>query len=481
MSVSRGRREHAIRHIFSLRFLIADEGHRARQYPAMGSKQSHKAVIVLLFGGIILGAALAMLGACGIFTAPVSVPVAVASNKQMILRGTVVDDEGQPLDEVLVDVKREHTVWSSSGGTDDVPHNKTVAVSQNFSFDFLRSHRLQLQFHKRGYADREIEITMDDIRSNGFIWPPTQQARVVLRRPSAKKTELRYLRDTITYDQLPKERAIDLARASSAEMSTIDLGNPASIPAGTLYVEVETQPLQTHGPDNRVDPLDVGLPRRITLRISGPESGLLRFTPQLGCGPIEQMTEAPADGYQSGLTLDTPRLREMRKLAKGSDRNTRNNQNIGAWEFFWLRAQWEVRQSRAVLERRHVGFADETELRRLGAARRRPKSQGDSHQSAVNAGHVSRGARGRSLDLPIPILLDAPPPSGQYQCADHEQPRLTDSAIRRAGRECARPGDRCPAVGRVLGPARPACFRADRPPAWADGPGGVPAGFGQQS
>ena len=63
--------------------------------------------------GTVLAALL--LPSCGIVTAPLSVPEAIAKNADFSLRGVVVDPSGKPLENVILAQELGHYFWTADG------------------------------------------------------------------------------------------------------------------------------------------------------------------------------------------------------------------------------------------------------------------------------------------------------------------------------------------------------------------------------
>jgi hypothetical protein len=296
---------------------------------------------------VLLAAALTV--GCGVITAPVSLPAAFARNGDLGLKGTIADDLGEPLDQVLVHVDRTYYLWHAEGSYNE--YSKIlVAADRQFEIKPMRAHELTFTFKKSGYTEQSVTVDQEGQISAAFSggvrgskWP-AQEVRMVLRKLDRPQPALNWLNATVNYTDPEKMPAIDLSRFYSgvgpggggstrvqADAGVVQLDpNVAILPPGMLFAVIQRQPLRTVGPERRVDPLDINLPARLALRFSDPDGG---FTPLPGSGILEQMGQAPESGLTPELVLDAERLRKMRDPSNEFilDRN----------EFFFFRAGGE--------------------------------------------------------------------------------------------------------------------------------------------
>ena len=266
--------------------------------------------------------AAALYGACGAITAPVSLPEAFAHNGDLGLRGSITDDLGEPLDQVLVTIDRTYYLWHASGSYDE--YSKiTVAADRNFSIPKMRARALTFTFRKAGYMDQQVAEAQDGTLSGqdgqslrGSKWP-AQDVRIVMAKADRAPPTLAALDVQVDYTDPDKNPAIDLSQARtgggrSPSLAVRLLEGPAPPPPGLLLAKVVRQPLKTTGAERRVDPLDINLPASLTLQFSDPEGGFVPFAPSPGSGVFRQMGQAPENGYLPTLVLDSARLRKMR-------------------------------------------------------------------------------------------------------------------------------------------------------------------------
>lgn len=298
-------------------------------------------------GLVWLAGGAALMGACGVITAPVSLPAAFARNSDLGLKGTIADDLGEPLDQVLVHIDRVYYLWHAEGSYNE--YSKIlVAADRQFEIKPMRAHELTFTFKKSGYAEQTVTVDQEGQISaayrggvRGSKWP-AQEVRMILRKLDRAQPALNWLHATVNYTDPEKMPAIDLSTFNSgvrqggptrvpADAGIAELDpNAAILPPGMLFAVIQRQALRTSGPERRVDPLDINLPARLALRFSDPDGGFARFTPLPGSGILEQMGQAPESGLAPELVLDADRLRKMRDPSNDFilDRN----------EFFFFRA-----------------------------------------------------------------------------------------------------------------------------------------------
>jgi len=293
---------------------------------------------------LLAGLALALSG-CGLITASVSVPEAFTHNNDLGLKGTITDERGQNVDDVLVTVKREYYLWHADASYSEFD-SMTLLLGHQFEVPKRRAHELDFTFRKTGYADQTIVVGQKAIEGDyrliqGNQWPLDTPVHIIMQKADRPAPPLRWLVLRVDYTDPEKNPVIDLgqmlAPSSSLEngysterligMSQSALTMPAAdkpVPANSLYAIIERQPTKT-GPDHRVDPLDLNLPAKFALRLSDTSegSGFQRVMPAAGTNPLAQLAEAPEKDYQTELVLTGTRLRQMRDTASNMvpDRN----------------------------------------------------------------------------------------------------------------------------------------------------------------
>ena len=82
---------------------------------------------------ILAIAATVATASCGILTAPVSLPAAVAENATITFKGTVVDNNGKPLGGVVSRLENRHHFWTPIAGSRDVYDHMLRRVDQEFT------------------------------------------------------------------------------------------------------------------------------------------------------------------------------------------------------------------------------------------------------------------------------------------------------------------------------------------------------------
>lgn len=311
-------------------------------------------VLLLASAFLAASACLVAVTACGLITAGVSVPEAFTHNNNLGLKGTIRDDQGNPVDDVVVTVKREYYLWHADRS---YPEFDTLTLMANHTFDIpsRRAHELTFTFRKPGYLDQTLTVAQNYIKGEnrwleGDQWPLDTAVQVVLLAKDRPIPALRWLALQVDFTDPTKNPVIDLTKALptsadpslgySREHTVMMSGNALTVlPGGegawiapplALYASIERQPTKTTGPEHRVDSLDLNMPARLRLRINDADAGFAVFIPGAGTHPLAQMTLAPENAYLPEFTLSEARLRQLRNPASNliSERN----------EFFYFRA-----------------------------------------------------------------------------------------------------------------------------------------------
>lgn len=110
-------------------------------------------LLALLAGLVFLSSS-----ACGIFTAPVSIPSAIAENHNAQLEGTITTADGTPLSDVTLTVRKTHAYWDAVMGTVNKYEDSSTLVSEKFSVWRRGNSKVQLIFTKPGYLPAMVEF-----------------------------------------------------------------------------------------------------------------------------------------------------------------------------------------------------------------------------------------------------------------------------------------------------------------------------------
>lgn len=296
----------------------------------------------MVAAALCAGLSALLTASCGIITAGVSLPEAFTHNGNLGLQGQLVDDRGMPVDEVIVELTRDYYLWHADGSYTETTH-LTYAADHDFNITPMRAEVLSFKFKKPGYVDAEISVDIEGIKQNtsdfiaGGRWPLNTPVRLVMPLASNPLPPLTRVAVPLDYTDPAVTPMIDLAQAKGEVLKATYSANAVrplnageQPPALSVFAEVERQPLKTIGKDRQVDPLDINLPAKFTLRVGDAAGGFQEFTPMAGCHPFSQMPLAPEEGYTAGLTLESARLRLMRD----SKREGMTERNV----FFYVKA-----------------------------------------------------------------------------------------------------------------------------------------------
>ena len=291
-----------------------------------------------VIAGIALCVAAAMFASCGIFTAPVSLPAAVAENANYEFHGPVVDQNGNSLDGVIMRYSKSRHFWTPIRGGTDVEAESTRRVDHTFDID-ERGRFLEVTFSKDGYYDAGFRFNADskeDITSSYGIWQNIKNFPVVLLTKKPEDALLAKFSGTITYANYPVENCIAIDNvASNGKTGDIqyqgkDAEDPTVFPPGTLYLTLVKEAPPAMNAKGEIDPAELDMPGKVTLHLAGRNNGFVRIEPKVGFHPMATGDTAPESGYVSELTFNRARLKAMRS-ADSQD-------IILANEYFFFRA-----------------------------------------------------------------------------------------------------------------------------------------------
>ena len=291
--------------------------------------------IALVFAG---GVSSILLSNCGILSAPVSLPAAVAENSNFSFSGVVVDQDGKSLEGVIVTRLNYHHFWMPLSGGKDIPDTIIRRADATFEFDD-RGASLDFTFSKDGYQDASFRMTADNsellVTSMG-TWKNGKKFPAVMLSTTVRDADLAHYNNSISYDRYPVADAIALpnvateGRSGDITYAGKDAQDPTIFPAGTLYITLGKEPPPAINSKGDVDPTDLDIPHHVTLHLPGMQSGFVRIEPRTGYHPITTSDSAPASGYVHELTFSRARLKEMRKASQ--------TDIIEAHEYFFFRA-----------------------------------------------------------------------------------------------------------------------------------------------
>jgi hypothetical protein len=251
----------------------------------------------------------AIVSACNVATAPVSVPAAFAHNDFLGLKGAITDQNGKPLDDVLVTAKRAYYLWHVNGSHDEYD-TKAFLTSHDFDIPTRRASRLEFTFHKDGYRDVNVTVNPDGTIAGADRWyfPGNPPLHVILPE-NGYTLPVRGGVTTFNFTDRKPPYTLDLTRFFYNYSFA-----PPGDPPHNLTITVTKPPPVTSGQTRQIDPLDLNLPASITLHLDNPGDGLLPCTPK----PTTDLHSepAPAGPYPHELTVDATRLREMRALTR---------------------------------------------------------------------------------------------------------------------------------------------------------------------
>lgn len=287
---------------------------------------------------VVSAAAAAGLAGCGIFTAPLSLPAAVAENANYAFRGPLVDQNGNSLEGVIMRYSKSRHFWTPIRGGTDVDAEVTRRVDRTFDID-ERGSFLEVTFSKDGYYDAGFRFTADtpdDVTSGMGLWPNIKPFPVVLLTRKPEDPVLARFNQSIAYANYPVADAIALPNlATNGNTGEVvykekDAQDPTVFPPGTLYLTLVKEAPPAINARGDIDPAELDIPGAVTLHLAGRGNGFVRIEPRVGFHPMATADVAPTAGYARELTFPRQRLKAMRAA--------RNDDIVLAHEYFYLHA-----------------------------------------------------------------------------------------------------------------------------------------------
>jgi hypothetical protein len=234
---------------------------------------------------------------------------------RFIISGSVMDEAGQALNGVTIVARKTRSggpfqeVWSEE---------ERHVVDGNFQFDYRGCLTVTLTFTREGYYPSVLllnyqEPLVDDDQLLGGSPIPTpliekNDLRVVLEK-RGNVTQLREYAEVLEYRPTGQGVVMDLDQSNAKRRSlraVVNTHDAAQLPTNTVYVIAERDEqgriavVRKRRPNSSV--VDV-LPRRLTLRLTGPDAGFIRVQAEPGRRLSSQTKIAPEAGYQAELTI----------------------------------------------------------------------------------------------------------------------------------------------------------------------------------
>jgi|GEM_PF-6494066 len=157
-----------------------------------------------------------LITACGIITAPISGPAAVASNMNFSLQGPVVDQDGNPLNGVLLTQTLRHRFWTPIQDGADTDERKLRVIDREYRGS-ERGATLDLTFTRDGYYDASYLMSAADgpivtTPYGAWVVKGNTSLPVVMYAREPRDSHLARRSDTLNCERYPKMKAVCLNR-----------------------------------------------------------------------------------------------------------------------------------------------------------------------------------------------------------------------------------------------------------------------------
>jgi hypothetical protein len=251
------------------------------------------------------------------------------------LRGEVVDDQGQRLNGVAIDLEKGRlTNFGEASETDE----EKLMVNGTFDLSVTGYTSVRATFSKQGYYSRFIEFAIslaDEIGWRVFtgetVSPQTltkEGLRIVLEK-QGNVTRLQTYGGFLEYraDGSGKVVNFDKSPVGRKALQTVqNVHNAGQLPTNCAYVVAQSaagggiaavQVTRPYG-QNNVDTF----PQQVTLTLNDPTGGFIPFTPAVRKNTYHQMKIAPEAGYQRQLVLTADYFAQVKAaLTESKDDN----------------------------------------------------------------------------------------------------------------------------------------------------------------
>jgi hypothetical protein len=192
---------------------------------------------MLCRAAVIVFLAIPLMTACGIITAPVTVPNAIARNVDFHVNATVVDPAGKPLDNVILSQELHHYFWSPTAASGTVTDERSSRLINGPFTVNERGALLKLHFSRDGFFDQTCiinagtptRITTDELinglREGPRSWVLSPDLHIVMI-PRTPDAGLLHAGANCFYSDYPRMWAVTLppvARLPGATSSSIPI------------------------------------------------------------------------------------------------------------------------------------------------------------------------------------------------------------------------------------------------------------------
>jgi len=265
----------------------------------------------------------------------------IPANMDISLHGPIVDQDGNPLDGVLMSQTLSR-FWTITDNQPVARKTEPRIVGRNYRIN-ERGEDLYLTFTKDGYHPVQysvstrtgpvVRFSSGGLRFNALTigwdeWALDGETMlpIVMYAKGVPNSDMKIRSGTFHYNYHdPKKALEDHGRYDDWQLLLApherlkhDRDHGDELPAGIVYLTFEK------GKEKGKD-----LPKKISIHINSDDGGLVRIEPRFGYAPLRIAAEAPDAGYTPTLTIDNARLEEMW--------SAREDDLIGAHEYFYFR------------------------------------------------------------------------------------------------------------------------------------------------
>lgn len=266
-----------------------------------------------------------------------------AENGDFHLSGKVIDENGQPLNDVKIEVAKSTFRFPY---VEVPPNEETIIVNGSFNLNAENVHAIHLIFSKQGYYNEKRDFLLrrtpeedEKYRAGAVIHPKLnkEDINIILESRAGAVDLIRY-NEVIEFADQGNGVAMNLNRSHSTHASLLPFKqiNIELLLTNTLYFTADRSAdgkIVTQPKRRKSSEIIDSIATNVTLVLNSPGGGFVPFTPnpqietpnaQIESGearakpPFRQMKQAPEGGYTRTLTLNQEFL-DRRLASTGSE------------------------------------------------------------------------------------------------------------------------------------------------------------------
>jgi hypothetical protein len=228
------------------------------------------------------------------------------------LKGVVSDEQGNALENVTLSIAK---LRGYPVGADPIPPDmERKAISGYFEAEASGYAGVILGFAKDGYYSERREFRPAPMSGLPGMGPPVDRNIRIVMQKKGELTKLTSCSEEVLYRGNGSGIVLDFGRLPPQPIAVEDVSHRAVLPRHGVYVTADLDPrgriaIHTDPYENNTGYHQA---QRLVVHMTDPGDGFIPFQPQPGKEPRRQMTQAPAQGYESQLVIPAQSARARR-------------------------------------------------------------------------------------------------------------------------------------------------------------------------